>query len=77
MDKGDELFLRELEVKLIQNRKMAERSFLPKPLQGLASYLGFHSFRVLALVSLGLTIILFWGWYPTMVEISRELFLFL
>lgn len=77
MEASEEQFLKELEDKLEQNRRMAAKSWVPKPLYGVVSYLGFHSLRVLVLVSLGITVIIFAVWYPTMVELSRKVFLIL
>ena len=48
-------FLQELEERLEENRKIAKQSVLPKQLYGVASYLGFHTFRGLVLVSLLMT----------------------
>lgn len=70
-------FLRELDERLEENRRMAERSILPPQLYGLASYLGFHTFRTLVVVSLVMTMVLFWQFYPELMKISREIFLFL
>jgi hypothetical protein len=70
-------FLSELETRLEENRRMAEQSWLPSPLHGLASYLGFHTFRSLVVASLAVTMVLFWQFYPELMKISREIFLFL
>jgi hypothetical protein len=70
-------FLQELENRLEENRKMAEGGVLPRPLWGLASYLGFHQFRTLLIVSLGVTITLFLFWYPILIKVSKLIFGFL
>ena len=70
-------FLEELEKRLEENRGLAERSILPKQLYGLASYLGFHSFRSLVIVSGLVTIMGFYFFYGQLVAISKQLFLFL
>jgi hypothetical protein len=73
----DKNFLDELEARLEENRQMAERSWVPKPLWGAASYLGFHSFRVLVIVSLLITVGLFLFWHPVLIEVSKQLFLYI
>ena len=70
----NDLFLDELESRLEENRKLAKGTMWPKPLQGLVSYFGFHSFRSLFLISLGLTIGLFWLWYWPLISLSKNLF---
>lgn len=74
---AQEVFLEELEKRLEENRVLAEKSILPKQLYGLASYLGFHSFRSLVIVSGLITIMGFYFFYGQLVAISKQLFLFL
>ncbi|OGV97163.1 hypothetical protein A2W24_00455 [Microgenomates group bacterium RBG_16_45_19] len=76
METEEDRFLAELEARLKQNRRMVERSWLPKVLYPLASYLAFHHFRVLFLTSFGLTVILFWGWFEEIMALSKRLFLY-
>ena len=77
MNGKQEQFLNELEERLAENRQMAERSWVPRPLWGAASYLGFHSFRVLVVVSFLITVGLFLFWHPVLIEVSKQLFLYI
>ena len=70
-------FLNELEARLEENRKVAQRGVLPKFLWGAASYLGFHQFRTLVIVSLGLTAIMFIFLYPILIKVSKLIFIYL
>ena len=71
----EETFLREIERRLEENRRLAERSFLPKQLSGVASYLGFHTFTGLVGVSLGLTILAYSLLYERLMQWGKLLFL--
>lgn len=70
-------FLEELEQRLEENRELAKKSILPKQLYGLASYLGFHSFRSLVIISFVITVLGFYFWYDTLVAISKQLFFYI
>lgn len=77
MANAEDKFLEELENRLEQNRKIAQKSWIPRPLHKAVSYLGFHSFRVLFLVSFGITALVFAFWYEVMVSLSKQIFLYL
>jgi hypothetical protein len=70
-------FLEELEKRLEENRRVAERGILPRFMWGAASYLGFHQFRMLLVVALGVTVMMFMFWYPTLIRVSKLLFIFI
>ena len=69
-------FLDELEERLEENRRLAERSILPPQLYGVASYLGFHTFRTLVVVSLVMTMGLWWLGYGWLINMGKLLFLY-
>ena len=69
-----EEFANELEKRLEENRKIGEKSYIPSFLQGVVAYLGFHSFRVLVLGSLGVTILLFLLLGESLMYISKWIF---
>ncbi len=72
--KNEEAFLQELEQRLKENRRVAQASVLPKWLWGAASYLGFHTFRTLFIVSFLLTLLSFVWWWQDLIRVSRILF---
>jgi hypothetical protein len=74
--KGEKDFLEEIERRLEENRRLAAESVLPKPLWSVASYLAFHSFRSLVLISLGLTILVSFGAFDWMVKLGKLVFLY-
>lgn len=74
--KAKEGFLEEIEKRLEENRNLAAESVLPKPLWSVASYLAFHSFRSLVLVSLGLTILGSLVAFEWMVKLGKLVFLY-
>lgn len=73
----EDVLLQELEERLEENRRLVEETYIPKPLYGVASYLGFHTFRVLVGLSFGLTVIGFYFFYDQLVLLGKQLFLFL
>jgi hypothetical protein len=74
MKKEDD-FLKEIERRLAENRRLVERSILPERLAGVASYLGFHTLSVLLGVSLGLTLVSYGLFYERLMLLGRVLFL--
>lgn len=70
---ADEVFLRELEARLAENRRVMASGWLPRPLWGVASYFGFHSLRVLVLVSLVIAMVGFWWFGEIVMRVSRWL----
>jgi hypothetical protein len=73
---GEDKFLDELEKRLEENRRIVAQGWLPKPIQGLASYLGFHQFRTLVIISLVMTAMSFGFFYDPLIKVSKLLFLF-
>jgi hypothetical protein len=71
----DELFLQEIEQRLAENRKLMQGSVMPRSLAGVVSYLGFHTFRSLFIISFLVTLSLFVGFYDVLVMVSRGMFL--
>ena len=69
-------FLDELEERLGENRRLAERSILPRQLYGVASYLGFHTFRTLVVVSLAVTLGMWLLDYKWLMGLSKLLFIY-
>ncbi len=69
-------FLRQLELRLDENRRLVSGSPLPSFLHGFAGYLGFHPFRTLFILSFFLTLFLFIFLYQPLIILSRHLFLY-
>jgi hypothetical protein len=74
MKNNEQAFLDELQGRLAENRRLAEKGLLPKQLSGVASYLAFHTFRTLLWVSLLMTIAMFWKLHPQLMEVSKVVF---
>ena len=71
-----EEFLREIEARLKENRRLARDSWLPKPLWGAASYLAFHTFRSLVLLALVVALVVYFIWFEWLVEVGKMVFLY-
>lgn len=69
-------FLQELETRLEENRRIAQKSYVPAWLQPLASYLGFHAFRTLFLLSLVITILMFCWQFDLTILIGKKIFFY-
>ena len=69
-------FLKDLEARLEENRKIAQKSYVPAWLQPLASYLGFHAFRALFLLSLAITIFMFWWQFDLSILTGKKIFFY-
>lgn len=67
-------FSREIEQRLDENRRLAESSKLPTLLKPLASYMGFHAFRGLVIVSLVVTLGLFAVYFEELLAVGRWVF---
>ncbi|OGV90637.1 hypothetical protein A2783_05755 [Microgenomates group bacterium RIFCSPHIGHO2_01_FULL_45_11] len=76
INEKEEVFLREIEERLAENRRLAERSILPPFLYSVASYLGFHAFRVLFLTSFLVTTVVFWLWFEWLMSLSKQIFFY-
>ena len=72
----NDLFLKELEERLNENRQIIEQSRLPSFLYTPASYLGLHMFWVLFLLSLGMTVVGFKFHYEGLMLLSKRIFWF-
>ena len=70
-------FLVEIEERLIENRRLAEKSWVPDFLKPLVTYLGFNTFRALFVVSLIVTIVGVWYLFDDMVHWGEHLFFLL
>lgn len=64
-------FLAQLEERLEENRRIMGQWGLPKPLWGVASYLGSHSLRVLLGVSFLIALFGFWQLEAQVMRVSR------
>jgi hypothetical protein len=71
----DEEFYKEIESRLSENRRLMEESFLPKRLSMAASYLGFHSFSSMLLLSLLVTVIMYETLHGRLMGVSKAIFL--
>ena len=71
----DEDFYKEIESRLEENRRLMSEAMLPKPLSSLASYLGFHAFSSLVLMSLIMTVIVYEVWHSMLMKVSKLVFL--
>lgn len=72
---NDKLFLKEIEARLEENRRLMEVSFIPRPLSRAASYLGFHVLSSLLLLSLLVTAFLYEVFNLRLMEVSKVIFL--
>jgi len=72
--KQDE-FIKKLERRLEENKRIAESSWIPGFLKPLASYLAFNAFRTLFVLSLILTILMSMSMFEQMMWWGRKIFL--
>jgi hypothetical protein len=72
--KRESQFLEELQHRLTENRRLAEKSVLPGFLQGAASYLAFHTFRTLVVASFFVTSVMFMVFYDELMGLSKLIF---
>lgn len=76
MNNANEVFLEELQQRLEENRQLAEKTLLPRFLRRPASYLAFHHFRTVLIISLLVTVAMFWLAYQPLLRISKTIFLY-
>ena len=76
INKGkEEEFYKEIEARLRENRRLMREAHLPKPLSLMASYLGFHTFSSMLILSLLLTVILYETVHVWLMRVSKLIFL--
>ena len=67
----EEKFLEQIEQRLEENKQVVASSPLPRILQPLAAYLGFHTFKVLFLTSLLMTLGMY-VWFRSGLELANN-----